>query len=108
MDGLIWNFQGAGRRNFSALIRDYICMYRLNFVALLEPRVSGVKTYGIVKKIGLDGGVCVEANGFSEGIWCLWNQSRQRVHVLSTTRFCVHLQVNPFSPQLLGVDRYVC
>lgn len=98
MNSLVWNCRGAGGKDFPALVCDYIKIYNLNFVAILEPKVSGPRADVIVKKIGLEGCVRVEASGFLGGIWCLWNTSRLNIVVLATTTSCVHLKINPNSP----------
>lgn len=97
MSFLIWNCRGAGCRSFPGLIRDCIRIYHLDFVAILEPCISGVKADSVIRKIGMDGAVRVEASVFSGGIWCLWKQTRVAISVLSTSRYCVHLKVNPNS-----------
>lgn len=95
MDSLIWNCRGAGGRFFPGLIRDYIRMYSLNFVALLEPRISSDRADQVVNTLGMDGVTRVEATGFSGGIWCLWKSTSISVDVIHSMRFCVHLKINP-------------
>lgn len=68
MNYLIWNCRSAGGRNFHNLVRDCIRICRLDFVALLEPIISGATADKVVQKIGLSEGVRVEAIGFSWGI----------------------------------------
>lgn len=72
-------------------------MYSLNFVALLEPRISGDRADQVVNKLGVDGVTRVEATGFSGGIWCLWKSTSISVDVIHSMRFCVHLKINPRS-----------
>lgn len=47
-------------------------MHKPKVLGLLEPRTSGVQVDEICRKIGFDNWVCVEAVGFSEGIWIFW------------------------------------
>lgn len=105
MSFLIWNCRGAGDRSFPRLVRDCLKIYNLAFMALLEPRISGVKADKVIKRFGVDGFVRVEASGFSGGIWCLWKKCRIAIYVVSTSRYCIHLRVNPCSsnPWLLSV-----
>lgn len=98
MNCLIWNCRGAGGRSFHNLIRDCIRIYRLDFVDILEPRISGNTADKVVKRIGLSEGIRVEANGFSGGIWCLWKSQCPPIRVLSTSRYCIHLIANKNSP----------
>lgn len=79
--------------NFHALILDYARIYNLNFVALLEPHISGAKADEDIKNIGLDGGVHMKANGFAKGIWCLWKIDSLKVDLLSMSTSCVHLEI---------------
>lgn len=53
MNSLIWNYRGAGGKNFSALIRDLMRIYHLDFIAILEPRISGSHADDVIKRIGL-------------------------------------------------------
>lgn len=71
MSCLIWNCRGVGGRNFPTTIKVYVRMYHLDFVALLEPHISGPRADSVIRKIGLIEGVCVEAQGFAGGLWCL-------------------------------------
>lgn len=97
MNWLIWNCRGAGDNNFPGLMRDCIRIYNLSFVAILEPRISGVRADSVVNRLGMDGMVRVEANGFSGGIWCLWKQSSLSVDVVSSSCYCIHLKIGPHS-----------
>lgn len=63
----------------------------------MEPRISGEKADIIIRKFGLAGAVRVEAVGFSGGIWCCWKQARLAIIVVSTSKYCIHLKVNPNS-----------
>lgn len=94
MSFIIWNCRGGGGCSFPGLIRDCFKIYNLDFMAILEPRISGETADKVLDKIGMDGMVRVEASGFSGGIWCIWKQSRIAISVISTSRFCIHLKVN--------------
>lgn len=98
MNSLIWNCRGAGGRNFASTIRDFLSLYQLDFVAILEPRISGDTADKVINRIGLLEGARIEARGFSGGIWCLWRSNFMAVNVVSSPRYCVHLKMNPNSP----------
>lgn len=98
MNSLVWNCRGAGARTFPASVKDLMRIYRLDFIAILEPRVSGSHTDDIIRRTGLHQGARVEARGFAGGIWCLWRHSCPPIQVISFSNFCVHLCVNPASP----------
>lgn len=91
MNCLIWNCRGAGGRNFHNFVRDCIRIYHLDFVALLEPRISGPAADKVIQKIGLTEGVWVEAIGFSGVIWCLWKSN------------CPSIRIAPLSSWKLSV-----
>lgn len=65
---MIWNCHGAGGRNIANLVRDYTRMFHLDFVAILEPRISGSSTDRVIQRIGLVEGARVDACGLSGGI----------------------------------------
>lgn len=102
---LFWNCRGVGKSRFPGLIRDYIRLYKLCFLTILEPRISGPKADTVVDRIGFDGSVCVEAEGFARGIWCLWKRHKIAINVPSTSKYSILLKVNPRSlnPWLLSV-----
>lgn len=102
---LFWNCRGVGNSRFPGLIRDYIRLYKLCFLTILEPRISGPKADTVVDRIGFDGSVCVEAEGFARGIWCLWKRHKIAINVPSTSKYSILLKVNPRSlnPWLLSV-----
>lgn len=95
MDSLIWNCRGAGKRNFATLIKDCKRIYKLDFVAILEPRISGTKADLVLSKLGFDGFVKSDPIGYSGGIWCCWNSSNVTITVLEIKRQCIHLHINP-------------
>lgn len=68
MNCLVWNCKGAGKRNFPGLIRNCVRMYKLCFLAILEPRISGRCAEKVIDRLGFDGAARVEAIGFSGGI----------------------------------------
>lgn len=73
-------------------------MYKLSFIAILEPRISGIGADKVADRLGFDGPVRVDAVGFSRGIWCFWKRRQISIDVVSTSKYCVLLKVNPRSP----------
>lgn len=98
MNSLIWNCRGAGGQIFASMIRDFLSIYQLAFVAILEPRISSSTADKVIRKIGLYEGAIVEARGFSGDIWCWWRSNFMPVNVASSSRYCIHLKMNPNSP----------
>lgn len=94
---LVWNVRGAGGRNFHNLVRNTMRIHNIDFVTILEPRISGVKVDAVINRIGLVEGDRVEAIGFSR-VWCLWNSRCPPISVIATSRYCIHLLMNANSP----------
>lgn len=84
MNSLVWNCRRAGGKNFHNLVRDIMKIYHIDFIAILEPKISGTRAENVVNRIGLDDGVRVEAQGFSGGIWCLWKSFCPTISVIQT------------------------
>lgn len=66
------NCRGAGNDNFLRNLRDLKFIHRPAIIAILEPRVSGAVADRQCKLMGMKRWYRVEANGFSRGIWILW------------------------------------
>lgn len=45
-------------------------------------------------------GARVDASGFSSGIWCLWKSNFMPTVIVNSSRYCIHLQLNPNSPDV--------
>lgn len=97
MNCLIWNCTGAGGRLFSSFVKDLINIYHLDFVAILEPRISGSTANRVIQRIGLIKGARVDVSGFSGGIRCLWKRNFMLATLVASSRYCIHLKMNPNS-----------
>ncbi|CAN1848080.1 Putative ribonuclease H protein At1g65750 [Linum perenne] len=64
--------------------------HKPQFVAILEPRVSGDKGRAVRGKLGFQFSFIVEAQGFSGGIWLLWNDTDISVQISSTCNQLIH------------------
>ncbi|XP_057425674.1 uncharacterized protein LOC130719039 [Lotus japonicus] len=70
-----WNIRGAAANGVSLLLKDVICRHNVSCVAIFEPRVSSASHLPrIMKSIGFDECFVVESEGFSGGIWIMWNK----------------------------------
>lgn len=79
-----WNCRGASAKSFPNLLRDIVSKYGIQVMALLETRISGDKADRVVKKLGFNNWLRVEATGFAGEIWLLWNEDDIRVdYILS-------------------------
>ncbi|KAJ1379030.1 Endonuclease/exonuclease/phosphatase superfamily [Sesbania bispinosa] len=89
----ITQIEGAGAKRIPGLIRNLARMYHLKFITLLEPRISGSKAENAIKRMGFSGGVRMEAQGLSGGIWCMWRAEDITINVTKTTPQCIHLNL---------------
>lgn len=84
-----WNCQGAASNEFLRVLRNFVQHYKLDMVALLEPRISGEWADKVCTQIGFANWIRVEVVGFSGVIWLLWRDKVQvtvlatRIHSLS-------------------------
>lgn len=92
--GLSWNCRRAGNRRFIRNLKDLLDDYRPNVLALLEPRISGRAADWICSTIGWRHWYCVEADGFSRGIWIFWRDELMEINAVHEHRQFVHLQVS--------------
>lgn len=68
---LTWNAQGASSTSFVQTLLNHIKDTKPNIITLLKPRISGVRADYLCGRIGYDGIIRMEAEGFSGGIWLL-------------------------------------
>ncbi|KAI9125699.1 hypothetical protein K1719_003117 [Acacia pycnantha] len=87
---LVWNSRGAASKGFAAVLRDLKHRHRLDVVVILEPRVSGCAADRIIKNWGFKQSVRREAEGFSGGIWILWNLEELVVDVILLDEQFIH------------------
>lgn len=94
MNCFVWNYKGVNGKHFLNLVKDYIKMYNLNFVAILEPRINVSKAENVVRKNFVDDGVHVEANDFFGGILCLRKTFCPSNIVTCSSQYCIHLRIS--------------
>ncbi|KAJ7978170.1 reverse transcriptase [Quillaja saponaria] len=77
-------------------------------IGILEPQISGDQALRVIKKLGYENFHVQEAQGFSGGLWLLWNETTIKVHVLSSGRQHIHCQVvEEFTSSWLSTLVYV-
>ena len=89
---MYWNVQGAASANFRRSFRTIIKNYNPSMVVLMEPHISGVKADDFIKTCGFEHSHRVEAEGFSGGIWLLWQRFIE-VEVLLNHRQFIHFKL---------------
>ncbi|KAI9128598.1 hypothetical protein K1719_000081 [Acacia pycnantha] len=93
MNYMVWNARGTGARSFLGLMRDLKIHYQLGFVAILETRCAKEVSKGRAQQMGFSNFEIVECEGYSGGIWCLWDDSIGVVSVLERNQQYLHFQI---------------
>ncbi|KAK4270935.1 hypothetical protein QN277_019699 [Acacia crassicarpa] len=75
MNYMIWNSRGTGAPSFPALIRDLKKHYQLNFMAILKTRCTHQLARTRAQLMGFPNMEIVDCEGYSGGIWCLWDDN---------------------------------
>ena len=73
MKTLLCNCRGAGNPNFCQNFAELIRYHQPSIVVLVETRISSQRAEIISTGLGFDSVVHFEAEGFSGGIWLLWD-----------------------------------
>ncbi|XP_061999129.1 uncharacterized protein LOC133716433 [Rosa rugosa] len=86
MDNIIfWNARGAGSDKFSSAIQDLVKMHKVDVLIICEPRVQFAKAKKLLLNLGFSDFEIMESEGFSGGIWMLWNKVRVDIDVIDST-----------------------
>lgn len=86
---MTWNCQGAASRELMRVFKNFLHQFKVDIVAILEPRISGFQANKVCERTRFDKWVRVEAFGFSGGIWVLWKGHIQIEVVATNTQFIV-------------------
>ncbi|CAN1750215.1 hypothetical protein LINPERHAP1_LOCUS3970 [Linum perenne] len=65
-------------------------VHKPRVVALLEPRVSGNVRQAVWQKLQFNCSFVVEAQGFSGGIWLLWNDFDTNIKIIDSSHQFIH------------------
>lgn len=87
-----WNCRGAGSSQFVRVMKDLAKLHKPDIIVVMETRCGGPKAEKIIKKIGFDDFVKVDAIGFSGGIWVLWRNPIQVFVSVIDDQF-IHMKV---------------
>ncbi|KAJ8440029.1 hypothetical protein Cgig2_020517 [Carnegiea gigantea] len=91
---LTWNVQGAGSCEFLYTLKEFIRKYSPKVLMLVETKISGNTVDTVCNKLKFDGRFRVEANGFSGGIWVLWNKEETQLNIVTLSEQYVTMQVS--------------
>lgn len=78
---------------FPRLCPEIVSKFNVDLFILLEPRCSGEKANKVIRKIGFDISLRVEAQGFFGGIWFMWNSQVGKVFFINTIGQCITVAV---------------
>ncbi|KAK8636375.1 hypothetical protein V6N13_124121 [Hibiscus sabdariffa] len=72
---------GCGHPKFVTAVKQYIRDYKPSLIGIVEPRISSARADSVIATLGFHYSHCIEAVGFSGGLWLCWHASI-RVDVL--------------------------
>ena len=78
---MVWNVQGAGNREFLAVLREVIKVNKPIVLALVEIHMGSDHAKKVASMLGYSGQTRVDAQGFSGGIWVYWKMEVVTVDV---------------------------
>ena len=93
MNCLVWNCQGSGARTLLGLIRDLVHKHDISIVSLIEPRVNGERAVQRIKNMGFKASVRVDSEGYSGGIWVMWDPEKVELYTHSFSKQHIHCYV---------------
>lgn len=91
---LFWNARGAENNDFKAAVLDLIKLNSMEFLFICEPRVQFFKVAKHFSKLGFNTYKIVEANGFSGGLWAMWNNTRTQIDEYDATTRSISLKIS--------------
>lgn len=90
---MLWNARGTRARSFPGLVWDLKAHYRLGFIAILETRCAKEASARRAQRLGFSNMEIIDCEGYSGGIWCLWDENTVAVTVVERNNQFMHLQV---------------
>ncbi|KAK4279950.1 hypothetical protein QN277_011644 [Acacia crassicarpa] len=93
MNYMIWNARGTGAPSFPALVRDLKNHYQLKFIAILETRCAKEMSSRRASQLGFTNMELIDCEGYSGGIWCLWDEDTGKATVIERHHQFMHIQV---------------
>ncbi|KAI9121850.1 hypothetical protein K1719_007240 [Acacia pycnantha] len=85
---------GTGAKSFPALVRELKNHYKLDFIAIVETMCSKEMSVARANQLGFPHMELVDCEGYSGGIWCLWDHSISAITILERHHQFIHLQIS--------------
>ena len=108
---LFWNSRSVGSDKFRSSIQDLVKMNNVDILFICEPRIQFEGAKKFLLSLGFTDFVVREANGFSGGIWLLWNKNKVDIDIVGSNFQSISVKVSWIgsSPWLLtGVYASPC
>jgi hypothetical protein len=105
---LLWNCRGAGNPNFRRNFAELMRAHHPTIVVLVETRISGQRAVDVSTALGFDRVIRSDAEGFSRGIWLLWDSGSVTLDILQVNNQAIHatVQVHHSNPPWLFTALY--
>lgn len=88
-----WNCRGAKSVVFLREVKELMRVHQLMIVVLLEPKISGENAMDVCKQLRKSHWIRSEADGFSGGIWVLWDGDSIQVSPRYIYHQFIHMEV---------------
>ena len=100
---LLWNCRGVGNPKFRINFAELMCLHQPTIVVLMETRISGQRAVDVSIALGFDCVIRSDAEGFSGGIWLLWDSGLVTLDILQVNNQAIHatVQVHHSNPPWL-------
>lgn len=92
-----WNSRGARSLEFNRSLNEMISLYKNDFIAILELKISGEAVDEVCKSMGKSAWIQVKAKGFSGGILVLWNGEEIRLKVQHAHQQFIHTSISSYA-----------
>jgi exonuclease III len=89
-----WNVRGAGSDEARIALKDLCKREKLDVLIVLEPRISGDTAKNVISDLGFTNFEVSDADGFSGGIWVLWNNFNIGLDVVHTWEQSITVRIN--------------
>ena len=87
---LTWNCRGAANPEFRRAFLELKRIHNPIICFILETRVSGEPANRLCDQLGFGGKHIVNANGFSGGIWMIWDPTAVKVDIIPHGNQAIH------------------
>lgn len=91
---MFWNARGVGSDYFRSAISDLVKMNSVDFLFICEPKLQFAKFKKHCTKLDFNEFNVIETNGFSGGLWTMWNNTKCKASIFDSTTRSISLQIS--------------